>query len=214
LEFFIPRTMLGHGCGRQIRQAIEQEDAVDLSLLTSHGEDEPIVASVRQKAARMRKARSLTFEGVFFVRQGRLENGLPLLKRAARLDPDNAEAHYHLGIALGQSGKARSGVDHLEAAVRLDPNKVDARYNLAKIRAEQGRLEAAVKLYARILAIRPRFAEARYLLGQVLVRLGRFDEAIREFREVLEFDPDDREVRDAMEEARTHLDSTNEGAPG
>ncbi len=214
LEFFIPRTMLGHGCGRQIRQAIEQEGAVDLSLLTSHGEDEPIVASVRQKAARMRKARSLTFEGVFFVRQGRLENGLPLLKQAARLDPDNAEAHYHLGIALGQSGKARSGVDHLEAAVRLDPNKVDARYSLAKIRAEQGRLEEAVNLYARILAIRPRFAEARYLLGQVLVRLGRFDEAIREFREVLEFDPDDREVRDALEAARTNSGSTNDRAPG
>ncbi len=44
-------------------------------------------------------------------------------KQALRIQPDYAEAHFNLGVALAQDpGKTREALAHLEAAERLQPD--------------------------------------------------------------------------------------------
>jgi len=52
-----------------------------------------------------------------------------------RLDPDYAEAHNNLGIALARKGKLEAAGVHFKETLRLNPNFAGARNNLNKILA-------------------------------------------------------------------------------
>jgi tetratricopeptide (TPR) repeat protein len=41
---------------------------------------------------------------------------------ALRIQPDYADAHYNLGVALANSGRVPEAIQHLEAAERLKPD--------------------------------------------------------------------------------------------
>lgn len=52
------------------------------------------------------------------------------LKESIRVQPDNARAHYHLGLAYAGIGRYSDAVDAYEQAIRLKPDYVGARYHL------------------------------------------------------------------------------------
>jgi len=54
---------------------------------------------------------------------GRLAEAIAHYEAALRLQPDLAEAHYNLGMALAQiPGRLPDAIAHCEAAVRLKPD--------------------------------------------------------------------------------------------
>jgi cytochrome c-type biogenesis protein CcmH/NrfG len=54
-----------------------------------------------------------------------------------RLKPDDAEAHYNLGLALAQTGKIAEAIGHWEQALRIKPDLTEARNALARLQAGQ-----------------------------------------------------------------------------
>lgn len=117
-----------------------------------------------------------------------LNDGLPLIKKALELNPEDAEAHNNLGYAwyrLGRYEGARS--EHL-AAVRLSPNFAAARANLGADLLALGQIDEAVAIY-RALPPSARYAEAHDSLGTALMKLGRMDEAVREYQEAIGLNP-------------------------
>lgn len=55
-----------------------------------------------------------------------------LLKRAIRLDPSFAQAHFELGNLYSQQGKYAEAVPEYQRALKLDPKLVDAYYRLGQ----------------------------------------------------------------------------------
>ena len=53
--------------------------------------------------------------------QGRVDEAIPHLQEALRLDPSHAEAHSNLGVALARRGRVVEAIDHYREALRLDP---------------------------------------------------------------------------------------------
>ena len=51
-------------------------------------------------------------------------------KQAIRIDPDNAAAHYCLGVAYVLSGKYKKAIKSYKQAIRIDPDDADAHFNL------------------------------------------------------------------------------------
>jgi tetratricopeptide (TPR) repeat protein len=105
-------------------------------------------------------------------------------------DPNNAVAHYNLGIVFAGAGDLGRAATHLEAAVGLQPSDRDAQFTLGSIYARQGKLSQAERQYRRTVEIAPSFPEAHYMLGLVLSDMARADEAAIEFDRVLQLDPD------------------------
>ena len=54
------------------------------------------------------------------------------------MNPNNAEAHSNLGLALLASGKARESIPEFEVALRLKPELRGAADNLQRAQAQLG----------------------------------------------------------------------------
>jgi tetratricopeptide (TPR) repeat protein len=75
------------------------------------------------------------------------------LREALRLDPQLAQAHYHLGNVLQQQGQLDAAVQEQLAAARLDDKYAEPHVALAHLYKQQGRTadsEQEVKIYLRL----------------------------------------------------------------
>jgi len=52
-------------------------------------------------------------------------------RKAIRIDPDDADAHYYLGLAYGKSGKHQEAIAPIKQAIKINPDLELAHYNLA-----------------------------------------------------------------------------------
>ena len=66
---------------------------------------------------------------------GRIPEAIEHLEHALRVEPDFAEAHYNLGVALEQMGRIEAAIGHYEQALRIKPDYAEARNSLAQLRA-------------------------------------------------------------------------------
>jgi putative PEP-CTERM system TPR-repeat lipoprotein len=72
--------------------------------------------------------------GWLLVRSGQVEKGLGYLRDASARNPNQAEIHYHLAVALEKQGRRGAARDELREALRLSnsfPGSDDARKRLA-----------------------------------------------------------------------------------
>jgi Tfp pilus assembly protein PilF len=70
--------------------------------------------------------------GLLLVRQGKLAEAMEQLNEALQLNPNSAETHEALGVALAMSGKAEQSIPHFLAALRIRPDWALARDNLKR----------------------------------------------------------------------------------
>ena len=110
-------------------------------------------------------------------------------REAIRLQPDFAEAHNSLGLALRLQGRASEAVPVLQEAVRLKLDYADAYYNLGVTHNSLGQLTEAAECFRQTLALRPRDSDALNDLGNVLQGLHRHAEAINCYRRALTVKP-------------------------
>jgi tetratricopeptide (TPR) repeat protein len=61
--------------------------------------------------------------GVVLARAGRVEEAISHFEAALGIDPNSADAHVNLGIALsGIPGRMPEAIRHFEAALRIKPD--------------------------------------------------------------------------------------------
>lgn len=126
--------------------------------------------------------------GASLMMQGK--ESVSALQKAASLLPEDAEAHFNLGLTrqgLGQIGEAVAG---FRRAVEIKPDFAEAHDNLGLALKDIGLCDDAVACHRRALEIKPDFAEAHNNLGMALKNLGHFDEAVASYRRAVEIKPD------------------------
>ena len=85
-----------------------------------------------------------------------LDEALELARRAARLDDQDAVAHFALGRAMLARGEYEASVRELRAAIDLDPALAQAHCALGDSLAYSGRLEESIPSFEEALRISPR----------------------------------------------------------
>ena len=58
------------------------------------------------------------------------EKRLEDAKEEVRKNPDDAEVHYNLGYAYGESGRYQEAIESYKQAIRIDPDFAEAHYGL------------------------------------------------------------------------------------
>lgn len=150
-------------------------------------------AATEFEAAVKRQPRSATTQyylGVSLRLWGDPDGAEQALRRALQLQPEFPEAHFVLGLVLGDRvGLESQGLAEFEAAVAQKPDFADAHFNIGIIRGKQGDSAVAARSFRQAVSARPDSAEFHFRLGQALGRLEQLDEAAAELETAVKLDP-------------------------
>lgn len=112
-------------------------------------------------------------------------------QKAVELDPQYAEAHHNLGLALAAQGKAEEAIAQYRKALALPiyPTPEIGYYNMGNAYLHLGRLQEAEEAYRTAVQLAPKMAAPYYGLGMTLWRAGRKDEARAAFKAARDLGP-------------------------
>jgi tetratricopeptide (TPR) repeat protein len=116
---------------------------------------------------------------------GQLDKAITAGRRAVKLIPQDAEAHFALALALAQKRSIGEAVVHYTHALTLQPQHDLAWNNLAVILEQIDELPSAEYAYNMACNANAHNTEARNNMGALYARQGRLDEARDWFNAVL-----------------------------
>lgn len=119
--------------------------------------------------------------GAVLLQLGRREEGLPLLERSLRIDPQQPAVLAACAMAYIEVGRAEAALERCEQALRLAPGLPAALHTRGLALHMIGRYEDALASYAQLLVLIPEHFEALNNRGLSLLALERFDEAVQSF---------------------------------
>jgi len=133
------------------------------------------------------------------------KEALSAFQKAAKLMPDDAEAHFNLGVVLKSSGQLANAVASYRRAVELKPDFAEAHSNLGNALRDLGQLVDAISSFRRAVALRPNLVVAYYNMGNTQKKLGLLEDAVTSYRHALKLKPDFAEVHNNLGKALKNL---------
>lgn len=112
-----------------------------------------------------------------------------LFSHALRVTRNNAVAHSHVGIALGERGDYPGAIAHFKAAIAAAPSMADGYFGLGHTYELQGDLPAALEQYLAALRLRQWDDWTHTRAGGVLWNMGRKAEAVERWQRAIECNP-------------------------
>ena len=127
--------------------------------------------------------------GAFYKTKGKLEIAIKKFKEAITLKSNYAEAHYNLGVSLGEIGQIQEAIQCYKNAINIKKEYPDAHNNLGNIYLDMGQYELSIEHFEWSVAYKPDFAEAYNNLGIANRVIGRLDEAAKNIDKALSINP-------------------------
>lgn len=182
------------------------------ALLALQGQLTKAEAYLKQALDVEENAQAYSLLGVIAYQRGRLNEAIESLQKAVRLDPEDEDALYQLGLCYLDRGWTQKASERFRAALELNPNRIEYQEasrlllpagsrSLPKVRGEAGRLarrgEVAAKtdplkalaLYRRALALDPENPTLLISFALLCSATGKTAEAVATTRRVLARQP-------------------------
>ena len=131
----------------------------------------------------------LICKGQIQIAQNDPRGAVESLQGALHNDPDNATAHYHMGIAYSQQGDAGRAESEWQAAVHVDPNLIQAQKALATLELGRGENQAALDTAQQIVTAHPYSGDGYLLRSQAELQSQNYSEAQHDSEEAMKRAP-------------------------
>jgi len=162
--------------------------------------------------------------GLTRLNLGEVQQAIPLLEAAVRIDPSVPERLNTLAQAYERARRDPAKITQLyEQALSIQPALADVRLNYGRFLETQGRLGEAVVQYQQAVEEQPWLEKAHYNLGTAYLQQGQFQEAETLLKQAVELNPDYTEARGnlglyyatqgQMEQAREQFEQAVAAAP-
>jgi len=136
---------------------------------------------------------------------------LPLLEKAARLQPANAQIQYNLGVVFGALRMHAKAAQCYRATLAAQPTHVNAMQNLGNVHLENEEFTEAQRWYEAALPLMPRNAIIYLSLGLLFNAQRQVERARWFFERALELDPGNARIRWEAAQAFLLLDDFERG---
>jgi serine/threonine protein kinase/Tfp pilus assembly protein PilF len=119
-----------------------------------------------------------------------------LLKKAADLDPENAEAHFYLGKLYTSTKDYPKAIRAYDKAIGLDPYLTDGFFNLGFLYYANKAFARAEQMFGRVVELKPSYLDEAYFNLAVVQNLqGKNEESIRNLEKALEVNPANKRAK-------------------
>jgi predicted CXXCH cytochrome family protein len=135
-----------------------------------------------------RLLRALTWLGAAYGQGGNAAVSAGILTIATQLYPQDAGAHFNLGIAYGVMGKDDELAEY-KRTIEIDPDYVPAYLNWGGALYAKRQYEEAIQLYRQGINVNPLNASLHYSLSMALEQQNKTQEAKDEMTLALKIDP-------------------------
>jgi tetratricopeptide (TPR) repeat protein len=167
------------GSGRRADSFGAPERAAALGAMTEAGkfldEFSPLRQAMRQGPRRPAAGAQATRSAQDFLdlaarheAEGRREQAIAALRQAVSHAPDNAIAHYNLGLTCFKAGRMADAIGSLRRAVGLQPEFGLAQFRLGAALQHQGHEDGAIDAFRAAVVLGTRVREAHAKLGDLL----------------------------------------------
>ncbi len=177
------------------RGFVERRPQDALSLLRG-ALDHELAEGRRAATAEERQRHTAGLAQIYFLvakslaNLGRFPQAIEQYLRSLQLDPNDADVHEGLGVALSTIGRLDDAMQHFMQALEISPDDPEVHNNLGLVYHLRGELPRALAHYRESVRINPHDDQVHYNLGQALRMSGRREEALAELREALRINPD------------------------
>jgi tetratricopeptide (TPR) repeat protein len=121
-----------------------------------------------------------TLSGLIMDDAGDHEGAAAAFEKGLEANPNDFQAHLHLGAVLYNQRKLDAARAHLERALEIDPTSSLALYELARVKRAQGQVDAAIKDLEKVVRDTPDWVEPHVELAALYYRLHRPEDGARE----------------------------------
>lgn len=138
-------------------------DAIDLATtatpdqLLSLNETLAKLACIDPAAARLVELR---YFSVTLGKKGRIDDSIAASREAIRLRPNDANAHYILGVGLGKKGLPDEAIVAYRTAIRLGRHEPGVHNNFGNALGRTGHLDEAIAEFKEAIHLKPDYALA------------------------------------------------------
>jgi len=129
--------------------------------------------------------------GTALLGMGKVNEAVRYLEMAARLEPQDAEAHYNLGTALFQQGRLDAAETQFAETVRLQPSFAAAQSNWGIALRQQGKVSDAALHFLEATRQNPQDPGHFFNLGVALLELDDPQDAASSFAQSVRLNPGD-----------------------
>lgn len=133
-------------------------------------------------------------DGARLLSDGRYRSAVRALLAAVAADPDDARAHYHLGLAYSRLGVHAGAVTQLENAVRLEPRQARFHATLARLYRDAGDTDRALHELATAARLDPSEPDHHVALATLLLARGAAARAFEPARRAARLRPHSTEI--------------------
>jgi protein O-mannosyl-transferase len=135
---------------------------------------------------------------VHYFQEGQLEKAEEQLQIAMKIQPDQVDNYFYLGMIYSRQGRFNQAGETLQKALTLDPEDERVLHRQGMLHEKMGKNDLAEAKYNEALSLDPDIVPVRIQLGQLLLKTGRIGEAEEEFKKVLALNPDSEEGRNNL----------------
>jgi tetratricopeptide (TPR) repeat protein len=136
--------------------------------------------------------------GLLYLQMSKLDEAVPQLQEALRIDPSRTDARGALLNALRaqahesvREGKLEKALSLLLTARKASPKNPDVLYDFAYVALRMSLYSDAETAFRQVLSAQPEDARALYGLGRAQIGLGRYQDASDTFSRYVKLNPAD-----------------------
>jgi Flp pilus assembly protein TadD len=140
-------------------------------------------------------------QGIRALNKGDCEGAIDKFLEARRLDAENPELEYYLGIAWARRGDYARAVDALNRVMESDAeylHKLHTGMVLGYIHTLREEYEKALPYFRRVVDDGLENAQAYAAIGYIMDRLGDFKQAVMNLYRAVEIDPDNANAHNSL----------------
>lgn len=125
----------------------------------------------------------------FLFKRGKADDAIAEWQELVARDPQNADAHYNLGLAFFSKGDIEKAEAELRAALAVTDNHAPAHSDLGVVLEAKGETDEAMASWERALAIDPTYTPAHANLARSYAKRRDYDLSVLHYQAAINTEP-------------------------